>query len=221
MFDISQLMDMFGFLSPTVASYASLLLALLVVVLPEWRGALLALMIQYVVAGWLLSQELAPDVAVLKIAAGMVICLAIYLSARQADVMMTKNDDIRTRIGDSKPSISLTFRLIITAATATTVVVATTSGYLRLPEISGPTSLAAISAMAMGCLALGLHSDPLRAGMGLLTSLAGFDLFYHSLEQGVTVIGMMIGLGLLVAMVISYLSAAQYLPPPDHEENAS
>jgi hypothetical protein len=37
-------------------------------------------------------------------------------------------------------------------------------------------------------LALGL-TEPLKAGLGLLTFLAGFQLFYYALEQALVLIG--------------------------------
>ena len=69
--------------------------------------------------------------------------------------------------------------------------------------------------MAMGLLGLGLTDEPLTAGMSLLTLLTGFELFYHSLEQAITIIGFLIGIELLITLVTAYLTVARHLTPQE------
>ena len=87
----------------------------------------------------------------------------------------------------------------------------TSSGRASLPELPAHINLASISLMAMALLALGLTDEPLTAGMGLLTFMAGFELWYHSLEQAIITIGSLVVIDFLISTITAYLTIAHHL----------
>jgi hypothetical protein len=233
MFDLptlSEILDALAFLGQQRAALAVLGTALVLVTLRDWRWSLLALAGQYVLAGWLLTEELQPEVALLIALVGLMVCLVLYITARQvnwgvheqrpAPVPRTEDEES----SDSRPrktrrikiavlSTNLVFRLLTGSLTTAIVIYATRNGVIALPELPAHMNLAAVGLMALGLLALGVTEEPLSAGMGLLTAMNGFTLFYHSLEQAITVIGFLIGIEFLMALVTSYLTIAHHLTP--------
>ena len=62
-----------------------LLTAVLVIIIWDWRFALLALVVQYFFAGLLFVDLLDPRLAVVKLLAGWFACLILYVTARQVN----------------------------------------------------------------------------------------------------------------------------------------
>ena len=77
-----------------------------------------------------------------------------------------------------------------------------------LPEL--PRSLTAVCyvLMGLGVLLLGLSQDPVRVGLGLLTFLSGFDLFYVALEPSLVVTGLLGSISFVIALGMAYLRTA-------------
>jgi hypothetical protein len=196
-------------------------------VLRDWRWSLLALTVQYLLSSWLLTHvfepDIAPAIAAIKVLAWAVACLVLYVTARQvrwgssrpgAQADAEEPAKARKIVRRLLPT-SLLFRLLISLMAATVVLYAVNRGGLALPELPPHINLAALSLMAMGLLGLGLTEEPLTAGMSLLTLLTGFELFYHSLEQAITIIGLLIGIELLIALVTAYLTVAHHMTPQE------
>ena len=211
---LTDLLNAMAFLGELPAAWCTLATALLLIVLRDWRYLLLVLAVQYVLVGWLLTDALEPQVAVLKILVGLITCLVLYLTARQVDWGRWSGNNRSDVEGESgrrrRISISFTFRLLIGLLTSIAILNAVNSQSINLPELPFHTNLAAFALMTMGLLALGLTEEPLTAGMGLLTILSGFELFFHSVEQALTVIGFMIGIDFLVAIITAYLTVARH-----------
>jgi hypothetical protein len=227
---LSQILDVLAFLGQQRAAWAVLGTALVLVTLRDWRWSLLALAGQYVLAGWLLTEKLQPEVALLITLVGLIVCLVLYITARQvnwgvreqppAPVQPAEGEEESNsrprkarRIKVAVLSTNLIFRLLTGALTTAIVVYATRNGVIALPELPAHMNLAAVGLMGLGLLALGLTEEPLSAGMGLLVAMNGFTLFYHSLEQAITVIGFLIGVEFLIALVTAYLTIAHHLTP--------
>ena len=83
----------------------------------------------------------------------------------------------------------------------------------RLPAISEPTNLAVFILLCMGLLGLSLSTEPLRAGLGLLTFWLGFELFFVALEQSVAMLAVMGAATLILALAIAYLTQARHAIP--------
>jgi len=225
---IEQLLDALAILGEEPAAYAVLLTALLLVILRDWRYALIALMVQFVLAGWLLTGILeVQQIGVLKTLVGLIICLVFYLTARQVrwgeapptepaqDSNETpkpeNNQNASVKLGPA--SINLLFRLLLGTLAAVLVLYATRNNLVTLPQVPAYVNQAALSLMVLGLVQMGITQEPLTAGVGLITTLTGFELFYHSLEQGLIVLTFLIGVDFLVAIITAYLTVAQHLKP--------
>ena len=57
----------------------------IIVVIQDWRMSLLALVIQYVIAGFLLTNFVRPELAAIKALVGAMLCLILYMTARRVD----------------------------------------------------------------------------------------------------------------------------------------
>ena len=71
----------------------------------------------------------------------------------------------------------------------------------------------------MGVFNIALADEPLKGGMGLLTVITGFELFYSSIEQSLTVVGFLGVVNFMIALAMSYLTTAQATPLPDEESS--
>ncbi len=223
---LTELLNSLAFLGDEPAAMGVLATAILLIILRDWRWSLLALAIQYMLTSWLLTKvfepEIAPGIAAIKLLAWMVICLTLYITARQvhwgSPRQKTENTDSPSlQVGQWALPTNLLFRLFVSLMAAIAVLTTINRGAIVLPEVPAHINLAAISLMAMGMLALGLTEEPLTAGMGLLTLMAGFELFYHSLEQAITVIAFLIVIDFMIALFTTYLIIARHWTPEEAE----
>lgn len=79
-----------------------------------------------------------------------------------------------------------------------------------IPGIGHPVVLGGMILFGMGMLHLGITSAILRAILGLLTLLAGFEILYSTVETSILLAGLLAVINLGLALVGSYLmNAAQ------------
>jgi hypothetical protein len=193
---------------------------------------LIALTVQYLLCAWILTQvfepDIAPAIAAIKVMTWMIICLVLYLSARQVDwgSPKQKNHDPEKpakltpqdlKVGRWVLPTGAMFRLLVGLMTTIAIIFAANRGDLTLPGLPTHINLASVSLIGMGMLALGLTEEPLKAGIGLLTVMSGFGLYYHSMEQGITVITFLIAVDFMVVAISSYLTVAHHWTQHDAE----
>jgi hypothetical protein len=147
------------------------------------------------------------------------VCLVIYLTEQQAHLIARDSDGrsdlsvrdwFRARIQVWKShgvSAQAAFRLLaalVVALTAYAVALA-----IPLPELSlGLTGVCYLVA-GLGVLLIGLSQDSVRVGLGLLTFLSAFDLFYVSLEPSLVVTGLLGSLNFIIVLGMAYLRTAE------------
>lgn len=215
---LSDLLHALSFLGEQPAAWGVVITALVLVVINDWRWSLAALATQYILTGWLLTHVLEPQIAMLKLMVGFMICVVFYLTARQVNWGRSSEKTglvIKVRWG---LTIGFTFRLFIGLLFTLIILTITNDQTMSLPEVPAYINLASLTLMSMGLLALGLTDEPLMAGMGLLTALSGFELFYHSLEQAITVIGFLVGIDFFIALVTAYMTIAQHWPQQESKK---
>ena len=71
-----------SFLTTTPAIVGLIVTASLIVIISDWRFSLGALSVQYVLVGLLLTRLIQPQVAVIKVLIGALVCIILYLTAR-------------------------------------------------------------------------------------------------------------------------------------------
>lgn len=210
--------------------------ASLMVLLLDWSQAMLALVVQYVLFGWLLATLIPLPLALIKALTGAIACVILYWSARRigelpaSSLEPTELDEAarvrlvgarREAIRDATGfSMQMPFRL----AALSLAVLATYGLATRypLPGLTPVIGVASVWLAAVALLLLGLTESPLRTGMALLTWLMAFEMFYVTWEQSVTIAGLLGIATLFVALGSGYLISVRgaLLPSAGMEEEA-
>lgn len=212
---LPQVLAKLSFLTTTPAIVGVFVTASLIVVVRDWRLSLAALATQYVLVGLLLTRFIQPQVAVIKVLIGALVCVILYLTARLVSRDETGSasgqedaDDSRSLLHAIRKETSaadFAFRLL--AALSMGLAVYGLSRRYPLPELPLDIGFACYWLASLGVLALILTEEPLKAGMGLLTLIAGFELFYSALERSLSVVGFLGIANFLLALAIAYLAA--------------
>lgn len=185
------------------------------VLVHNWRIALPAMVVHFVLAGALLARVLDPAVALVKPLAGMVACLSIGLAAVQADRM-------RQQLGQSvalerlrQPNwLQIPSQLLLRAVLATLVLVAALSAAARFPiPTSAPGLVAAAYVLAGFGLALVATSfEAMNIGFGVLLLLSAFELAFTPLEPSIGVSVLLALVTLMIGLAASVLTLADVEP---------
>jgi uncharacterized MnhB-related membrane protein len=190
-----------SFLTTTPAIVGLIVSASLLVIISDWRFSLAALSVQYVLAGLLLTRLIRPQVAVIKVLIGALVCVVLYLTARLLDAREKESVRAETSLPD------FAFRFLATLSVG--LAVYSLSRRYPLPEVPSDVGFACYWLASQGLLALMLTEEPLETGMGLLTLITGFELFYSALERSLSVAGFLGIANFLIALAIAYLASSK------------
>ena len=199
---LSDVLTKLSFLMTTPAVVGLVITAGLIVVIRDWRFSLAALSLQYVLVGLLLTRLIQPQVAVIKVLIGALVCVILYLTARLVDSGREGESP-----GRELSLANLAFRLL--AAILVGLAAYGLSRRYPLPEVPSDIGLACYWLASQGLLALMLTEEPLKAGLGLLTLVTGFELLYSVLERSLSVAGFLGIANFLIALAIAYLAASR------------
>jgi hypothetical protein len=206
-----EVIDQLGFITRELAIVGLFLTGGLIVLVRDWRVSLLALLGQYLLAGLILSRLVFPEVALIKVLIGALICPMLYLAARQAGWGAGQR-------GYSDPSTlsgpipaGLAFRLL--AVTLMGLLAMALSQSYPLPVIPPDVGLGSYWLMLIGLLILMLTEHPLKSGQGLLTAIIGFELLYAPIERSLALVWLLAVVNLLLALAIAYLIVARDAGP--------
>lgn len=171
----------------------------LIVLVRDWRVSLLALLGQYLLAGLILSRLVLPEVALIKVLIGALICPMLYLAARVSRNQLAVS-------GDLFPA-GRGFRLL--AVTLMALLAVTFSRTYPMPAIPPDVGLGSYWLILIGLLILMLTEEPIKAGQGLLTMIVGFQLVYTSVERSLAMVWLWAVVDLLLTLAIAYLAVAR------------
>ena len=202
--------DILSFMAGPPSLIGLILAAAIIFLAADWRWSLAALLVQYILVGMALSPSIALEVVLVKILAGVLAVVILYLSARlipqasgpEAAAGGTRRF-LRLHIDWAAGPLGMPLRFLAVLLVGLAV--------LRLFQGYQPTlvptnlALAACWMVGMGLLGLILSGDPLRVAPAALTILAGFDLAYAGLDQTLAVAGFFGVVTLLAALAFSYL----------------
>jgi hypothetical protein len=217
---LPEIAERLSFLVTTSAAITVMFTAGVIVVIKDWRVSLSALVIQYVIVGLLLMSEIRMELAMIKTLVGALLCVILYVTARHVDwgrpVLAPSEGEGEEETTDLPVSrwtlpTELPFRFL--AALLVMVVAYGGASQFPLPDVNQAISLAAYTMAALGLLAMGLTDEPLKAGLGLLTFVAAFELYYTVLEPSLTVVGFLGLSNFLIALAIAYLTVARSVLP--------
>jgi uncharacterized MnhB-related membrane protein len=205
-----------SFFTTTPAIVGLVITASLIVLTRDWRLSLAALSAQYVLVGLLLTRLIQPQVALTKVLIGALVCVVLYLTARLVSTSEEEPTSEQEAAEDSRSPVraigggtslaDFSFRLL--AALFVGLAVRSLSTRYPLPEVPSDIGFACYWLASLGLLVLMLTDEPLQAGMGLLTLITGFELFYSALERSLSVVGFLGIANFLIALAIAYITAA-------------
>lgn len=210
LFDV---LNQFGFVSRELAILGLLASSTLIALVRDWRVTLLSLLGQYIVAGLILARAVAPEIAVIKVLVGALICPMLYLAARQSGwspplvrlAVRRGWQEMTTARGTADVfRVSAAFRILVVALAGLLAMVLNHS--YPLPLVPSEVGLGSYWLMVIGCFILALTEAPLKAGPGLLTLLTGFELLYSYLERSLVMVWLLAVTNLLLALAIVYLA---------------
>lgn len=192
-----------------------------IVIAGDWRFWLWALLVQYVLISVLHLRNLPPTLAVIKLIVGLLICPMLYWAARWVESERAHKAQIeRQRLAEQGEvplpplpwpvrATNWPFRLL--AVLLLSMVLFGMSRSVTLPFVDPDHAMVCIWLWLVGLLILVLTSEPLPAGIGMLTMISGFELFLGALSPGLVVLGILAAINLLIGLSISYLTTVREL----------
>jgi hypothetical protein len=183
------------------------------VVFTDWRLSFVALGLEYVGAAVLVTQLAVPEVAAVKLVGGLLVVGILALTGWQANFgrsVAGQATDEDQAIPERVPT-GLPFRVMAALMIGLAALYVAGQPAFTLPGLEGAPELntASYALMALGLLNLGLTEEPLNAGMGLLTVLIGFEIFYVAVEPALAIVALLAGVEFAVALAASYLVVVQ------------
>ncbi|MEW5986194.1 MAG: hypothetical protein AB1791_06140 [Chloroflexota bacterium] len=207
-------LERFAWLRGFPAAYVVLLAAFIIVVVGDWRVAIFALALQYLVSGLLFVDVLDPRLAIVKVLTGLFICLMLYWTARQVKLggrPAAPNNNRYLSIGPIQAPLAILWRLASAALMAWLVWTLAQRPEYQAPFVPAHVNLAIYALAGLGLLGLSWTAHPFWAGLGLLTALVGGELLYSAVEQSVATLVLLAAVDLLVTLVIAYLTQAHHV----------
>ncbi len=194
--------------SGSVALIGLVITAACIVLISDWRLALLALTIQYVLVGLLLSNIVQPSVATVRVVSGGIAGAILFLSMeyRAAQNLVAQRTRDRQVVAEQLPVfiIGRAFRFFAVVLVAVTLIgFASSMTFLGLPAYI---LFSSMWLMAIGLVIAMLSRDVLRLGMGILAFTGGFGILDTAIEGSLFLYGLINIADLLIAVVVSHLA---------------
>lgn len=216
MLTMEGLLGNLAFLQGTPAVLLAVLTAALLLFLRDWRWSLAVLVVQYIAAALLFAWILEPNMAGVKLIAGLFTCLILYFTGRQVDWGDFLDDSIETVSGSGRPvsigPITLPADMLLRPALAL-FMGAVALLFLPRPEganLPGAVAVGGYALVAIGLIIVGVHLRPYKAGMGLLTFLTGFDLLFSALAFSNTLVVFFTAVQLATVLAATFLTQRRY-----------
>lgn len=194
--------------SGSVALIGLVITAACIVLISNWRLALVALTLQYILLGLLLSNIVQPSVATVRVLSGAIAAFILLLSM---DYRAARERAAR-RAGNTRSTtqqlpvfiIGGPFRFFAVALVAVSLAgFASSMTFLGLPAY---VLFGSMWLMAVGLLIAMLSRDALRLGLGILTFTGGFGILDTAIEGSLFLYGLINIADLLIALVASHLA---------------
>ena len=196
----------------TPALFAMLIAGGLLVVVTDWRLSFGALLVEYLGAAILLTQLVLVEVALVKLLVGLLVVTLLTVTGWQAGFgqgLVPAGDAFppRRRLG-FEVRTGLPFRLLAVLMVSVAALYVSGQPQLVLPGLDQAPAVntASYVMLGLGLLNLGLTEEPMNAGMGLLTVLIGFEMFYAAVEPSLAVVALLAGVHFAIGLAVSYLA---------------
>jgi hypothetical protein len=215
---LNEILARLAIVPTTTALLGLAITAGLLIAVPDWRASVLALVAQYILAGLLLTRVIRPEIALIKTLTGAMICVTLYVTARRVGWGRLPLEE-----GEEPPSwwlLSLMMGVPFRILAALMALALAYTAALRMPLANVPleVTLGSFTLCMLGVFGIALAREPLKGGIGLLTVITGFEMFYSSVEQSLAVVGFLGLVNFMIALAIAYLTTSQAVP--DEESSA-
>lgn len=195
-----------------------LIAAALLVILVNWRLLIVALALQYILIGLMLTRVVPIELAAVKALVGIMICPVLYITARRVHWGRPEEEAEEDRAAERPQrrwwhilSAGWPVRVIVAVlALAISIGLASRSPLPIVTDLplSRDLTIGAFSVILLGLINAALAENPLKVGIGLLSILAGFELLYTAVEPTLTIVGLLGLTNLFLALAIAYLITA-------------
>jgi hypothetical protein len=195
------------FLTPTNLFLALVATTVVLTLATQWRLNLLALLAQYLVVAVLVGRFVAPQIAAFKVIVGALVCTILFLAARGAEQHPAGEGFVVDTVQHRNLVWSPTINDLLMRALAVAVVGAGVlgTGISQAGFEGTSTTLAPAAWLAvLGTLLLVLGRATFPVGIGLLTFLTGFEIFYSPLDSSPILLGVLAAVHILLALAIAY-----------------
>ncbi len=213
----------FQTISTAIILISLVITASFVILIPDWRLALYALAVQYVVVATLISTLVPLPIAIVRVISGGLALMILYFTARQKleDLRRAYNeaaddearDAIAQRASRQLFVVGFPFRLFALALVVVGIIgIVSSMSFLGLTQ---DVLFGGVWLMMAGILVSVLSRDVLRLGLGILIFTSGFCILETATEESLLLYGLLNISDLLIALVIAHLGA---LPTTDSFE---
>ncbi len=199
-------------LSSAAVLVAIVVTAALIVLVADWRLALFALALQYLLLGIFLATLVPAPIAMIRLIAGGLAVAILFLSMQTRagqDRLLFPRHPVAEPETVSSPArqvfvIGFPFRLMAVAFVVVTMVgLVSSNTFLGLPA---RVFFASVWLIACGLLTATLSREALRLGLGILVFTGGFGVLEIALEGSLLLYGLLNISDLLIAVVIAHLA---------------
>lgn len=173
----------------------------MLIILGHQRWLLTTLLAQYAALLWLAQGPYGIAVGMVKALAGALTVLILWLSVKGIELPSVGDGDSLVDRGE--------FRAVAGLVALLTGFGLNRAGLIASPHVSPEAALAGTWLLTSGLIQIGLFARPLRVGVGLLTFLSGFEIFYSALEPSLAVAALLAGVHLGLGLIMAYLSRSQ------------
>jgi hypothetical protein len=204
-----------GFVTQFITLAGLVFTASLIILIADWRFALFALAVQYVLAALLLSQIISPSFSIVRAFSGAVAALILYITwhrltaERLAALIALDGEPPAASIARLyRPAVfvvGLVFRLLALALVAVGIIGISSS--MTFLGIAPNVLFGGLWLVAAGILVAILSHDILRLGLGILMFTSGFCILESAVEGSLFIYGLLNISDLLLAVVVAHLAS--------------
>ncbi len=208
-----------GALPGTAVLLGLLIAAALLVILVNWRLLIVALGAQYILIGLMLTRVVPIELAAVKALVGIMICPVLYITARRVRWGLPEDEESEEAPAAERPQrrwwhiLGAGWPVRVIVAVLALAISTGLASRSPLPIVADQAlardlTTGAFSVMLLGLINAALAENPLKVGIGLLSIMAGFELFYTTVEPTLAIVGLLGLTNLFLALAIAYLTTA-------------
>lgn len=178
-----------------------------ILIIQEWRWALLLLAMQFVGVFILVSLSWQLNLSFAKLVAGWITGVVLWMAQLNSLSALQESDNIShsDQIAGGLHVSGRLFRFFAAALVWLVVFSISPLVQIWIPSIRIEQIWGAFLLIGLGLLHLGLTAEPFWVVLGLLTVLSGFEIVYASVEVSALVQGLLAGVNLGIGLVGAYM----------------